>query len=76
VYELVRAHFPSQYDDSQSIGRRYRRQDEAGTPICITIDFQTVEEDNSVTIRIRDSMEQERISIPTLLSSLNDFFSS
>ncbi len=76
VYELVRAHFPSQYDDSQSIGRRYRRQDEAGTPICITIDFQTVEEDNSVTIRVRDSMEQERIGIPALLSSLNDFFSS
>jgi glycyl-tRNA synthetase len=76
VYELVRAQFPSQYDDSQSIGRRYRRQDEAGTPICVTIDFQTVEEDNAVTIRVRDSMEQERISIPTILSSLNDFFSS
>jgi glycyl-tRNA synthetase len=52
--------FNCQYDDKDSIGRRYRRQDAIGTPYCITIDHQTVQ-DNTVTIRYRDSMEQERV---------------
>ena len=62
----------SDYDDSQSIGRRYRRQDEIGTPYCVTIDFKTVEEDNAVTIRDRDTMEQVRVPIPELRNLLED----
>jgi glycyl-tRNA synthetase len=57
--------FNCQYDDKDSIGRRYRRQDAIGTPYCITIDHQTLE-DNTVTIRYRDSMEQDRIGIGQL----------
>lgn len=69
VYNEVRGHFMTQYDDSQSIGRRYRRQDETGTPYCVTIDFQSLE-DNQVTIRERDSMTQIRIPIKELVSTL------
>ena len=61
-----------EYDDAQSIGRRYRRQDEIGTPLCVTVDFQTVEEDNAVSIRDRDTMEQIRVPISNLLTSLSD----
>ena len=50
------------YDDTGSIGKRYRRQDEIGTPFCITIDFDTLE-DNTVTVRDRDTMEQVRLPI-------------
>ena len=57
--------FNCQYDDKDSIGRRYRRQDAIGTPYCITIDHQTIE-DTTVTIRYRDSMEQERVQISQL----------
>jgi glycyl-tRNA synthetase len=64
VHDL-RFDFNCQYDDKDSIGKRYRRQDAIGTPYCITIDHQTLE-DNSVTIRYRDSMEQERIKIDQL----------
>ncbi|MDW0117379.1 glycine--tRNA ligase [Sporosarcina thermotolerans] len=62
VYAELRKHFAVQYDDSQSIGRRYRRQDEIGTPFCITYDFDS-EEDRQVTVRHRDSMEQVRMPI-------------
>lgn len=62
VYAELRKHFEVQYDDSQSIGRRYRRQDEIGTPFCITYDFDSLE-DNQVTVRHRDSMEQTRMPI-------------
>lgn len=62
VYTELAKHFPVQYDDSQSIGRRYRRQDEIGTPFCITYDFDSLE-DHQVTVRHRDSMEQERMPI-------------
>ena len=58
-----------EYDETQSIGRRYRRQDEIGTPYCVTIDFETIN-DNSVTIRYRDSMDQERIKINDLPQKL------
>jgi glycyl-tRNA synthetase len=54
--------FNCQYDEKDSIGKRYRRQDAIGTPYCITVDHQTMEDD-TVTIRYRDSMEQERINI-------------
>ena len=54
-----------EYDESGSIGKRYRRQDEIGTPLCITVDFDT-ETDNSVTVRDRDTMEQIRLPIDQL----------
>jgi glycyl-tRNA synthetase len=57
------------YDDTQSIGRRYRRQDEIGTPFCITVDFQSLE-DEQVTIRERDSMNQIRVPISVLKATL------
>jgi glycyl-tRNA synthetase len=58
-----------QYDDAQSIGRRYRRQDEVGTPLCVTVDFDSLD-DRAVTIRERDSMEQVRVSIEGLVREL------
>ena len=72
VFDMVNDRFVAQYDDSQSIGRRYRRQDEIGTPLCVTVDFQTVEEDNAVTIRDRDTMEQVRVPIPDLVAVLTE----
>ncbi|MDZ4278605.1 MAG: His/Gly/Thr/Pro-type tRNA ligase C-terminal domain-containing protein, partial [Dehalococcoidia bacterium] len=71
VWDLVRSHFMTQYDDAQSIGRRYRRQDEIGTPLCVTVDFDTLE-DQAVTIRERDSMEQVRVPIANLLEALRE----
>jgi glycyl-tRNA synthetase len=68
----LRKHWMVQYDDAQSIGRRYRRQDEIGTPLCVTIDFQTVEEDHAVTIRERDSMAQVRVAIEGLVDALRE----
>jgi len=72
VYGVLRSHFNTQYDDSQSIGRRYRRQDEIGTPLCVTVDFETVDEDDAVTIRNRDTMEQVRVPIENLESAIRD----
>lgn len=69
IYTNLRRNFTTQYDDAQSIGRRYRRQDEIGTPFCITIDFQSLE-DNQATIRERDSMAQIRIPINELEETL------
>ncbi|MDW8360550.1 MAG: His/Gly/Thr/Pro-type tRNA ligase C-terminal domain-containing protein, partial [Candidatus Caldarchaeum sp.] len=59
------------YDESGSIGRRYRRQDEIGTPFCITVDYQTLE-DNTVTVRDRDTMKQERVNASNLKNHLNE----
>ena len=61
--------FMCDYDEAGSIGKRYRREDEIGTPYCVTIDFET-ENDNCVTVRDRDTMEQERININELNSWL------
>ncbi|MDP8978385.1 MAG: glycine--tRNA ligase [Actinomycetota bacterium] len=72
VGELVKPRWMSQYDDTGSIGKRYRRQDEAGTPFCVTVDFQTVESDRAVTVRDRDSMAQERVSIDRLMGYLDE----
>ena len=72
VHAIVRREFPSSYDDAQSIGRRYRRQDETGTPLCVTVDFETVEADDAVTIRNRDSMEQVRVPIAELADRLRE----
>ena len=71
VNTLLRSSYRTEIDITQSICKRYRRQDEIGTPYCITIDFETLE-DNSVTIRNRDSMNQERVSIDNLLSYFID----
>ena len=65
VYNALSKKFMCDYDESGSIGKRYRRQDEIGTPFCVTIDFDTLE-DNTVTIRDRDTMKQERIKISEL----------
>jgi glycyl-tRNA synthetase len=67
----LRRHFNVFYDDAGNIGRRYRRQDEAGTPFCVTFDFESVDDDK-VTVRDRDSMQQERIAIGAVASYLSD----
>ncbi len=69
IYNSLRNCWMVQYDDAQSIGRRYRRQDEIGTPFCVTIDFQSLE-DKQVTIRERDKMRQIRVPIEVLKSTL------
>ena len=70
VYDQLCADFMTDFDDAGSIGKRYRRQDEIGTPFCITYDFDSVE-DGCVTVRDRDTMKQERVSI----SELNAYIS-
>lgn len=71
IYRMLKVHFVCQYDEVGSIGRRYRRQDEIGTVFCVTIDFETLK-DNAVTVRDRDTMEQERVKIENLLSYLKE----
>jgi glycyl-tRNA synthetase len=71
VYEMLKPHFASAWDDIGNIGKRYRRQDEIGTPWCVTIDHQTLK-DNTVTVRDRDTMKQERIKIDKLKDSLQN----
>ena len=73
VFSMLSANYAAQYDDTGSIGKRYRRQDEIGTPYCVTVDFDTLE-DGTVTIRHRDSMEQERIAIEALPAYFSDKF--
>jgi len=70
VHALVRKQISSQYDDTQSIGRRYRRQDEIGTPLSVTVDFESLE-DNAVTIRDRDTMKQIRVPVAVLVDTLS-----
>jgi glycyl-tRNA synthetase len=67
----LRKHWMINYDETQAIGRRYRRQDEIGTPYCVTVDFDSLE-DKRVTIRDRDTMEQDRVPIAELVSILRD----
>ena len=73
LYQMLKKYFVCEYDSSGKIGKRYRRQDAIGTPYCLTVDFETLE-NNSVTLRNRDSMEQFRINIDDLLKYLNDKF--
>ena len=68
---MLSKRFNCEYDESGSIGKRYRRQDEIGTPFCITVDFDTLE-DGAVTVRDRDSMEQIRIKIDELTAYLEE----
>jgi glycyl-tRNA synthetase len=70
VYAQLSKHFQCEYDDAGSIGKRYRRQDEIGTPFCITIDFDTLE-DQTVTLRDRDTMEQIRLSVFDLIDYID-----
>ena len=70
VYAMVADKFMTTYDETASIGKRYRRQDEIGTPYCVTVDFETLE-DNMVTVRDRDTMEQDRIEISALYDYLD-----
>jgi glycyl-tRNA synthetase len=69
VVRDLRPWFMCDYDETQAIGRRYRRQDEIGTPFCVTVDFDSLE-DRAVTVRERDSMSQERIPIEALVDHL------
>lgn len=71
VFRQLAGEFSTTFDDAQSIGKRYRRQDSIGTPFCVTVDFET-ENDGCVTVRERDSMEQERVA----LSDLNEYLRS
>jgi glycyl-tRNA synthetase len=71
VLGMLQPNFMTDYDETQSIGRRYRRQDEAGTPYCVTIDFETLE-DRAVTVRDRDTLAQDRISIDKLVDYLRE----
>ncbi|MHB1416114.1 MAG: glycine--tRNA ligase [Chloroflexota bacterium] len=75
VWALLRPAFSTIYDDTQSIGRRYRRQDEIGTPYCVTVDFETLQ-DNAVTVRDRDSMQQIRVPIAELKKTLVDLLTT
>jgi len=75
VFDVVKPHWMADYDDAGSIGRRYRRQDEVGTPYAVTVDFDTLE-DRAVTVRDRDSMQQDRVSIDKLLPYLEERLSS
>ena len=70
VFSMIKKEIPQAvFDDNGNIGKRYRRQDEIGTPFCITVDFDTLE-DSSVTVRDRDSGQQERVKIAELVDHL------
>ena len=71
VFDLVKPAWMSDYDDAGSIGRRYRRQDEVGTPFCVTVDFDTLD-DQAVTVRERDSMTQDRVPVASLVGYLRE----
>ena len=71
VFDLLKIGFMSEFDDNGNIGKRYRRQDELGTPYCVTIDFDTLKDD-TITLRNRDTMEQERIRIFDIRDVLAD----
>lgn len=70
IFTQLQRRWPSFWDESGAIGRRYRRQDEAGTPYCVTVDFQTLE-DGTVTLRDRDTMKQERLNVEALQAKLD-----
>ncbi len=73
IAKELRPHFMLQYDETGSIGKRYRRQDEIGTPYCVTVDFESMD-DKKVTVRDRDSMKQERVAIAELKDYLKEKF--
>jgi glycyl-tRNA synthetase len=69
IYEDLRQRWPTEYDSGGSIGKRYRRQDEIGTPFGVTVDHQTMEDD-TVTLRDRDTLEQERVPVADLAAEV------
>jgi len=71
IEKKLRNSYTTFYDESGAIGRRYRRMDEIGTPFCITVDYET-KENNTVTLRYRDSMKQERVNISDLVNVINE----
>ncbi len=71
VLQRLQPHLMTEYDETQSIGRRYRRQDEIGTPLCVTVDFESLE-DKAVTIRERDTMEQTRVPIEDIVGHVQN----
>ncbi|MBU4347288.1 hypothetical protein KKF23_01895 [Patescibacteria group bacterium] len=71
IFNSLKTRFMCEFDDHGNIGKRYRRQDEIGTPYCVTVDFESLE-DNAVTVRDRDSMKQERVGIGELERYLRD----
>jgi glycyl-tRNA synthetase len=71
IYDALKRHMQAEYDEGGSVGKRYRRQDEIGTPWCVTVDHQTLE-DRTVTVRDRDSLAQERLPIDDLPAALSD----
>jgi glycyl-tRNA synthetase len=71
IADTLRAHFQIDVDASGSIGRRYRRQDEVGTPFCVTVDFDSLDDD-AVTIRERDSMQQVRVPVAQVVDELTE----
>jgi glycyl-tRNA synthetase len=75
VFELLRGQLQAEYDEGGSIGKRYRRQDEIGTPFCVTIDHQSLE-DRTVTVRDRDTLEQERVAVDDLPAVLGARFAA
>lgn len=75
VFNAIKDQFVVEYDETQSIGKRYRRQDEIGTPYCVTVDFESIE-DKKVTVRDRDTMVQERVAIVDLVRYLSEHYST
>ena len=71
IFDMLKYNFNCQLDSKDSIGKRYRRQDAIGTPLCITVDYDSLE-DNSVTVRNRDNMSQERVKVDNLISFIDD----
>jgi|AntRauTorckE6833_2_1112554.scaffolds.fasta_scaffold00721_4 glycyl-tRNA synthetase len=73
VYEMIRKEIPqTMFDDNGNIGKRYRRQDEIGTPVCVTVDFETIEGSEEVTVRDRDTGKQEKVKISEVLSHIKN----
>jgi glycyl-tRNA synthetase len=75
LYRRLKRHMACQYDEKGSVGRRYARQDEAGTPWCLTIDGQTLA-DRTVTLRDRDTLAQERVPVDEVVTLLRDRLAS
>ena len=71
VRKLLADRYMVDYDETQNIGKRYRRQDEIGTPLAVTVDFDSLD-DNAVTVRDRDTMEQVRVPIDQLLATVSE----
>jgi glycyl-tRNA synthetase len=71
IIDALKFHFNCQYDEKDSIGKRYRRQDAIGTPYCVTVDYDSLQ-DESVTLRFRDTMEQKRVKISELRGIIED----